>query len=482
MFLFGKLKSTAKIEQERKQLSEDYQKYTEVEDSKKLKDFLALKEKVESTTFQARKKEVESLQYKGSPEEKLMKQFSELEKNPKIVGYLQLSSSPDLKRVYKIKEQGLIERINELEQFVKSGKYQKELNDFNNKKKSDKDFKGTWESTDAYKKNKELESLKASDDFTFYNKFQNSPSYKNYLAINESSLLNQYEDMKKEVTSDKFKKRIAYLEDKERYRKTDDYDDLLKFQELEKDHDIQLYFKYHGSNEFKFFREWAPSFSEEFDKKLDKDIWSAITPIAEKGPGQNFSVKGQLQKFNNYDNFSVDNSILTLETHAEKVDGFYWDEELGFRIKNFDYTSGILHSLDHFKQEYGLFEVKMKASKIRGVITSISLVTEIEDECIRLISVENYKASGGVVYTDHDEKLFSKLNLKFRPNGYIIVSVEWTPERIEWRVNDKVMGAITQKVPHEKMGLRIESVVVKPSNNLPHRLDIDWIKCYRRRK
>ena len=108
MFLFGKLKSTAKIEQERKQLSDDYQKYTDVEDSKKLKDFLALKEKVESTTFQARKKEVESLQYKGSPEEKLMKQFSELEKNPKIVCYLQLSSSPDLKRVYKIKEQGLI--------------------------------------------------------------------------------------------------------------------------------------------------------------------------------------------------------------------------------------------------------------------------------------------------------------------------------------------------------------------------------------
>ena len=482
MFLFGKLKSTAKIEQERKQLSDDYQKYTEVEDSKKLKDFLALKEKVESSSFQSRKKEVESLQYKGSPEEKLMKQFSELEKNQKIVGYLQVVGSPDLKRAKKIKEDGSIERFNELEQFVKSGKYQKELTDFNQKKKSDKDFKGTWESTEAYKKHQELERIKSSDDFIFYGKFQQSAQYKNYLAVNESSLLNQYEDMKKEVTSDKFKKRLAYLEDKDRYKETDDYKDLLKFQELEKDLGIQLYFKYHGSNEFKFFREWTPSFAEDFDSKLNKEVWSSIIPIAEKGPGQNFSVKGQLQSFNNYNNFEVDNSILTLETHAEKVDGLFWDEELGFRMKSYDYTSGILHSLDHFKQEYGLFEVKMKASKIKGVITSVSLVTEIEDECIRLISVENYKASGGIVYTNHDEKLFSKLNLKFKPNGYVIVSVEWSPERIEWKVNDKVMGTITQNVPHEKMGLRIESVVVKPSNNLPHRLDIDWIKCYKRKK
>jgi hypothetical protein len=482
MFLFGKLKSTAKIEQERKQLSDDYQKYTEIEDSKKLKDFLVLKEKVESTSFQSRKKEVESLQYKGSPEEKLMKQFSELEKNPKLIGYLQSVGSAELKRFKKLKEQGLSEKHNELEQFVKTGKYQKELNEFNQKKKSDKDFKGTWESTEAYKKHKEFEDLKASDDFNFYSKFKNSSSFKNYLSINESSLLNQYEDMKKEVTSDKFKKRVAYLEDKDRYKKTDDYEDLLKFHELEKDPGIQLYFKYHGSNDFKFFREWTPSFVEEFDKKLNKEIWSSIIPIAEKGPGQNFSVKGQLQCYNNYNNFEVDNSILTLDTHAEKIDGFYWDEELGFRLKSFDYTSGILHSLDQFKQEYGLFEVKMKASKIKGVITSISLVTEIEDECIRLISVENYKASGGIIYTDHDEKLFSKLSLKFKPNGYVIVGVEWSPERIEWKVNDKVMGSITQKVPHEKMGLRIESVVVKPSSNLPHRLDIDWIKCYKRKK
>ena len=65
MFLFGKSKSVAKIEQEWQQLKDDYQVYTEVEGSKKLKDFLALKEKVESAPFKARKKEIEGLQFKG---------------------------------------------------------------------------------------------------------------------------------------------------------------------------------------------------------------------------------------------------------------------------------------------------------------------------------------------------------------------------------------------------------------------------------
>ena len=98
---------------------------------------------------------------------------------------------------------------------------------------------------------------------------------------------------------------------------------------------------------------------EDFDSKLNKEVWSSIIPIAEKGPGQNFSVKGQLQSFNNYNNFEVDNSILTLETHAEKVDGLFWDEELGFRLKSYHYTSGILHSFDHFIQQFALFLVKM---------------------------------------------------------------------------------------------------------------------------
>jgi hypothetical protein len=478
MFLFGKLKSASTIEQERLLLSNEYQVYTEVEGSKKLNDFLVLKEKVESTPFQARRKEIESLRYKGSPEEKLVKQFSKLEKSPKLIDYFKTADSSDLKKFRKITENGLSEQINELQNYLKSGRYKRDLNNFKKEKKSDKTSKDTWESTETYKKDREYKELINSADYLFAKRFEKSSSYKNFLSVENSSLKNQFKDLKDEVNSEKFKTRKAYLEDRNRYLKTVDYNYFNQYQELKKDEGIKLYFKYNDTDAFKFFREWKITIDEDFTTPIKKSEWSFVTPVAESGPGKNFSVKGQLQYYNLDDNFEVDNHVLTLEAHNQKIEGLYWDEEFGFIIRDFDYASGVMHSLNFFRQEYGQFEVKLKASKIKGVISSVSLVDENEDVCIRLVSLESHKATGGLIYTDHGQKVFSRVNLNFKPSGYVIVGIEWSPKKIEWKVNDRVVGSITQNIPHEKLGLRIETEVVKQTSNLPHRLDIDWIKCY----
>ncbi|HNW51577.1 MAG TPA: hypothetical protein PKH79_10885, partial [Prolixibacteraceae bacterium] len=248
MSLFRKSKSAAVIEKERLQLSRDYQVYTEVESSKKLKDFLALEEKVESTPFKVRRKEIESLRYKGSAEEKLVKQFARLEKNPKLVNYFKTASSSDLKRFLTIKGKGLPEQVEELEAYMKSGKYDNELKNFNHKKKTDQSFAGKWESTEAYKKEKEFQELKNSDDYIFYQRFAKSTEYKNFLAVDCSSELSQYWDLQKEVNSDKFKEKKAYLENPDRYKTTVDYKALCSYEELLKDEGIQLYFKYNETD------------------------------------------------------------------------------------------------------------------------------------------------------------------------------------------------------------------------------------------
>ncbi len=479
MFLFGKLKSVDTIEQEWLQLKNDYQAYNEIEGSKKLKDFLALKEKVESKPFLEKKKEIESLNFKGSPEEKMLKVFSGLEKNKKILDYYKLAGSDDLKRFNKLKDKGIAEQFKELEHYIKSGEFKRELNSFNEKKKKDKDNKEKWELTEAFKKEKEYQELKNSNDLSFYNGFAKSSIYKNYLNIEGSSLLTQYEDLKKEIKSAKFTERKEYLEDKDRYKKTDDYQSLLKFSELKNDSQIKLYFKYSDTDKFKFFRNWTLSFEDNFNKKLDPNIWSGISMIAEKGPGKNYSLKNQFQLYNGFNNFKSENEILTLETRQERAEGLCWDEEFGFYSREFDYTSGLIHTLKSFKQEYGLFEVKLKASKIKNVISSVSLIDEDEEVCIKLISIESYKGFGGIIYSGNNNTSH-KIGLNFKPNGYVIIAVEWSPERIEWKVNDKVMGSVSQNIPHVKMGFRIESEVLKPTSNLPHRLDLDWIRCFRK--
>ena len=480
MFLFGKMKSVATIEKERLQLGEDFQTYTEVETSKKLKEFLALKEKVESTSFKAKKKEIESLRYKGSAEEKMVKQFARLEKNAKLISFYKVNGSPELDRFNKMVASELPRKMKELEAFMKSGKYKKELKLFNQKKRKDKTFNESWESTNAYKMMLEYGKLKNSPDYIFYKQFSISSGYKNYLSLEGSSFLNQYQNLKEEVTSDKFKERKLYLEDINRYQKTEDYQLLVKYDELKSDEGIKLFFTYKDTDAFRFFREWVPTFEDNFNTPLNKSSWEYITPIAEKGPGKNFSVDGQLQYYDLAKNFRCDNNILTLDTRDEKIEGLFWDQDFGFVVREFNYVSGVIHSLGFFMQEYGQFEVKLKASKIKGVISSVSLVDEDEEICIRVVSLESNKASGGVIYTEHGKKVYSKINLNFKPAGYVIVGVEWSPEKIEWKVNDKPVGSLSQNIPHEKLGLRIETEVLKQTSNLPHRLDIDWIRCYKK--
>ena len=476
-----KIKATEVIEQERLQLWNDYQIYLKVEQSDDLKTYLALKEKVESIPFQEKKKELESLRFKGSPEEKMVKHFNKQERNRKLTRYFELKASPDFDRFMTVEKSGVVEHLKELEKYMKSGQYKSALVNFKRAKKHDKDNKEVWEQTEAYAQKKEFEDIKSSPDILFYNRFKKSGAYKNYIKVDGSSLLNQFEDLKTEVESEKFKARKAYLEDKNRYEKTDDFKLLTQYNQLNSNSSIQLYMKYNDTDAFKFFRDWQPTFTDDFET-INKDIWSYITPFAEKGPGRNFTIKGQLQYPNLSDNFDVENSILTLETKREKVEGLAWDETFGFVPKTFDYVSGIAHSLKGFTQEYGYFTIKIKASRVKGVISSVSLVDENEDTCIRIFTANGGNIRGGIVTTDHQSKNFTPISLKVPAKGYMIISLKWTPEKLEWHVNEKHAGTLTDNVPHTPLGLRIETEVLKDTSNLPHRLDIDWIKCYKKNR
>ncbi|MGF7138829.1 glycoside hydrolase family 16 protein [Roseimarinus sediminis] len=475
----ARLKDTETIEQQYEKLWRDYQLYLQVEKSEKLKRYLSLKEKVESKPFQKTKDEIEALRFKGSPEEKLLKQYQKLNKNRKIKLYFQVLAGADLSRFQSIQKQGLVEEFKELEQYVKRGTFKAAKKAFKQRKKRDKEFAESWEQSDAFAKKSKYESLRKSDDLIFMHRFQRSRAYQNYLRMDDSYLLNQYNDLKEEIESEKFKERKAYLEDATRYEKTDDFKELSEFKTLEADQEIQLYLNYNDTDDFKFFREWELTFEEQFES-FDP-IWSFVSPVASKGPGRNFSMNDQLHYANYDDNFDLENGILTLETKQESVDGLYWDEQFGFVPRRFSYATGLLHSLKGFQQEYGHFEVKVKASKIKGVISSVSLVDEDETTCIRIYTAQANAVQGGVVVTDQLSKSFDPVKLKTPSKGYMIVALTWTPEKLEWSVNNKVMGSTTSYIPHTPLGLRIETEVIKETGNLPHRLDIDWIRCFRKR-
>lgn len=475
---FNKMKTTEAIERDRMQRWNDYQTYLEVEKSAELKTYLALKEKVESKPFLENKRAIESLRFKGSPEEKMLISFQKLSRNRKLDAYFTTAGSPHLERYESILKSNVLKRLSELEKYMKSGHFKQALKAFRQRKKRDKAFEGLWEQTDDFAKKKEYDELSASADVLFARSFAKSKAYKNYQAIHDSAFLNQFLNLKKEVESEKFIMRKAYLENLKRYEETDDYRELKRFEELDRNAGIQLYMKYNDTDAFRFYRKWLPTFHENFTS-IDQNTWKFISPLAAKGPGRNFSINKQLHCANSSDNIKFENSILTLETQKENAEGLYWDHQFGFVPRKFDYTSGLVHTLDGFMQQYGMFEIKVKASKVKGVVSSISLVSEDEEVCISLYTVTNGHARGGLITTNHQSKHFDALPLKTPYRGYLIIELHWTRDKLEWKVNERRMGTITANIPHVPLGLRIESEVLRDTNNLPHRLDVDWIKCYR---
>lgn len=476
--LFNRMKATEAIEQERLQRWNDYQTYLEVEKSAELKTYLALKEKVESKPFLENKRTIESLRFKGSPEEKMLLSFQKMSRNRKLDAYFTTAGSPHLERYESIVKSGVLKRLGELEKYMQGGHYKQALNAFKQRKKRDKAFEGVWEQSDDFAKKKEYDELSATADVLFARTYAKSKAYKNYLSIHDSAYLNQYLSLKKEVESEKFITRKTYLENLKRFEETEDYQELKQFESLDKNAGIKLYMQYNNTDAFRFYRKWLPTFHENF-ASFDKNIWKFLSPLAENGPGKNFSIGNQLHYANNSDNFKNENSIFTLETKKQNAEGLYWDSQFGFVPKHFAYTSGVMHSIDGFMQQYGMFEVKVKASKVKGVVSSISLVSADEEICIRLFTSSNGKASGGLVITNHQNKHFEAVPLKTPSRGYLIIELHWTRDKLEWKVNERKMGTLTSNIPLVPLGLRIESEVLRETNNLPHRLDIDWIKCYK---
>jgi hypothetical protein len=56
----------------------------------------------------------------------------------------------------------------------------------------------------------------------------------------------------------------------------------------------------------------------------------------------------------------VRNSLLKIHTKPQRIEGKVWSAASGFKIKEFNYTSGLINSGTSFRQKYGIFSAKIK--------------------------------------------------------------------------------------------------------------------------
>lgn len=460
--LLGMIPSTAKIEQEEKALVTEYNKLRSFAGSEKLAEYDRLDKLVNSGDFIQKKKEIESLQYKNSDEYSKEREFLSLQKSKDIVLYYRTQAGTTLKKFREIDASGRIKSYEDLGNEVNSLEFRE--------KSKAKNFR----ETEDFKKLEEYRRLKNNPDIKEYYKFKKSKEYANFLNIDGSARLARYNELKDYVATADFKKRKEYLLDKKRFEKNEMFGQIQQYQKLKKDEDIIWYYKVKDSNKFDVLKHRELTFADEFDsEKLDTSKWLTNYYWGDKLLKGRYSVDPDLQAFTG-DNFELRNSLLKIHIKPQKVSGTSWTSDKGFIKKDFSYTSGIISSGNSFRQKYGIFSAKIKLGDphTKNAFWMLSdKITPHLDIC---------RASKGKVWCD----FFSgngrnpKKSIGSRySNDFYIYTLEWTADKLVWKINNTVVFTETSNVPQVPMYVSLAGALDKPINGMTS-MEIDWIRIY----
>jgi hypothetical protein len=532
--LLGFIPSTSKIEQAEKALVSEFEKLNAFAESEQLARYNELNEKVNSAGFNQKRKEIESLQYKNSEEYSKEKEFLSLQKARDIVLYFKTVSGTELKRFKDLDGSDKIKEFEALEKFIQSSEFRekqkmrpitfKDTDEFRKQVeydalKADAEIKEylktkgkeeikksktvlryeeldtlvkspeflakknmkpiTFKDTEEYKKLLEYNRLKSSPEIKEFYKFKGSKEYANYLNTNDSTRLKRHAELKEYVASDEFRERKNYLLDKKRFEKTDMFKEVQEHDKLKKTEDIIWYFKVKDSNKFDIIKHRELTFSDEFEgEKLDTKKWLTNYYWGEKLLHDRYSVESDLQAYTEKENFEQRNSVLKITTKPQKITGKVWSADKGFSTKEFNYTSGIVCTGNSFRQKYGTFTAKIKLGDPNAKNAFWMLADKITPH------IDVCRTSKGKVWFDYfsSKGNNSKTSLGSRYAGdFFIFTLEWTSDKLVWKINDTEVCTQTSDVPQEPMYVLLSGGLDKPISGTTS-MEIDWIRIYQPKK
>jgi len=528
--LLGMIPSTSKIEQAEKALIAEFEKLHVFSESDQLAKYNVLNELVNSSDFVQKRKEIESLRYKNSEEYSKEKEFLSLQKAKDIVLYFKTIAGSTLKRFKEMDVSRKIKDFESLESFINSYEFKQkekmkpvtfkdtdEYRKFLEYKalKSDPEVKSyyqaaskgettkskiilrfeelgaylktpeflakknmkpiTFKDTEEFKKLLEYKRLKGSFEIKEFYKFKSSKEYANYLNTDGSSRLSGFYDLREYVASGEFKEKKNYLLDKKRFEKTEMFKEVQEFDKLKKSDDIIWYFKVKDSNKFDVLKHRELSFSDEFDgEKLDTKKWLTNYYWGEKLLKDRYSAESDLQAYTEKENFELRNSILKINTKSRKVTGKVWSTTHGFSTKEFSYTSGLINSGNSFRQKYGVFTAKIKLGDPKAKSAFWMLADKITPH------IDICRTSEGKVWFDYFSAkgniLITSIGSRY-PNDFFIYSLEWTSDKLVWKINDTEVFRQTSDVPQEPMYVLLAGGLDKPINGMAS-MEIDWVRVY----
>jgi hypothetical protein len=434
-------------------------RFKEMEGSSKINDFEALEKFIESPAFREKQK-MRPITFKDSDEYRKLDEFKSLKKDPEVRSFKKSSRKEEIKKTKTIL------RFEELDAFIKSSEFLA--------KKNMKPI--TFKDSDEFKKLLEYKRIKGSLEIKEFYRFKSSKEYANYLNTDNSARLKRYHELKEYVATPEFKKQKEYLLDKKRFEKTEMFKEIREYEKLKKSPDIIWYFKVKDSEKFNILKNRELTFSDEFDgEKLDTKKWLTNYYWGEKLLKDRYSVESDLQAYTEKENFEVRNSTLKINTKPQRISGKVWSAGNGFTTKEFNYTSGLINTGNSFRQKYGIFTAKIKLGNPAAKNTFWMLADKITPH------LDICRTAGGKVWFDYFSMKgnTSKTSLGSRySNDYFIYTLEWTSDKLVWKINGTEVFTQTSDLPQEPMFINLSGGLDKPINGMTS-MEIDWVRVYK---
>lgn len=533
-FIFSRFSSfpkTSKIEQARAALEKEFNEFNEFESSNELAGFLETEKYLSSSEFKTHlaKTEKELL-----AEEEKIKKFENQKKSKQFKGYFQFKESQKLKDFNAFAKSSDLARFEELKQETSASGFAKEkenlsasLKKYAEKekqlftlkkhkavkahlsgkvKKDDKtptpaevtnyekllaeinstEFKK--QEADSKKqlgileeKEKSFKQLSKSSAVKSYFKFLNSTKYKNFQSFEKSKELADYLAMEKYLQSDDHKNLLKKLnQGKEAAANKQKEHDTFKNSKKYK-----WYVGLKGTNKFDVLKKWQIVFEDDFSAaKLNKEKWMTRYFWGDKLIGDAYALENDKAFPTDGKNIETGGN-LKIHTRREKVTGKMWKQPFGFLPQEFDYTTGLVSTAKTHRQKFGKIEAKIKVNYAKPVNFHFWMTTDNNLPHIDILKLQTNKSQVDVghVFAQGKDKP-GRQNSEFKgldvAQDFFIYTLEWSKEKLTWKINEVVVHEQTQNIPNESMYLVFNSSVTgKPSDaGLPASMEVDWVKCY----
>ncbi|MEA3444391.1 MAG: glycoside hydrolase family 16 protein [Bacteroidota bacterium] len=470
---FGTLPKTSQIEEDEKELKNELKTFTDFENSEELKDILEMEKEVNSKQFKQKLQALKDDTFDKTDEFKRLQEYNQLKKSKLIKFYFKYRDKGKPERLLQIAKSGKLEELEKLEKEVSA-------NAFIEKKEELKAEK-TFDNSAEQLKEQEYLGLKKDRDIKEYHKINNSGKYKRFVEAEKSQELETYYKLEELVTSKEFLAFKAEKEDTERYKQSEEYKFLQKYEAtLAQDH-VKKYFSLKGSDKFDDLKAYETTFFDGFDgKELDADKWINNYFWGKALMNESYSLVNDKHFITNGNNIEIKNSICKITTRKEKAEGKSWDPRIGFYPRNFEYTSGLISTGESFRQKTGRFEAKVKLNSIHPVTHAFWMVSE---KMLPQIDIFKTGHNNKISFSNHWGKeiksSLSRFTGKKIVSDFCIYSLEWTPEKLIWKINNIVVKEETKGLPEDKMYILFSSgLQIDPNDsNLPVSMEIDWVRC-----